>query len=179
MSSWCHFANAFDHDDEVQLNTFISKLSSLFLLQYHLFQSYDRSYFETSQIKFDKLLPSIWKCAEDVTAKMWHRPYGGQLRGRRCLPKGHKPWFTPKYQSGEQDYGQHILPCHCLYQTLWAHRVRLWCRRGKVKKTLNSNWHPINPGGYYILAVHTMFVVFPLLSVMWRLTGRGWKEALT
>ena len=168
MSSWCHFANAFDHDDEVQLNTFISKLSYLF---YHNITSLNLMTYPILRrpklsllIPLAKLLPSIWKCAEDLTAKMWHRPYGGQLRGRRCLPKGHKPWFTPKYQSGEQDYGQHILPCHFLCQTPRAHRVRL--KDIKFKLTSHQSWWVLHT--YYTYDVCCFPITLRDVTIDWQ-----------
>ena len=43
----------------------------------------------------------ISKCVEEKRAKMWHEPYGpcGLWRGWMCLLRGHKPWFTVKYQT--------------------------------------------------------------------------------
>ena len=38
-----------------------------------------------------------------MRAKMWHEPYSygpcGLWRGWMCLLRGHKPWFTVKYQT--------------------------------------------------------------------------------
>ena len=65
--------------------------------------------------------------------KMWHEPYGpcGQWRGWMCLLRGHKPWFTVKYQTA----GHKIMDNTVCFLN--------------VAVNLETHWHTINPGGFY------------------------------